>query len=235
MNLTLERFDRLQRMIRLQRWLDIPFAQLDTLLVSAMRCEGKANPDLLITHNTLRALGVYRYLNKRYGLQAEEFAALLHHIPVDASGERVSLFDQVFNRTDSALPPLYLDGLPFDATTRQQLCANLRLQDSPTSLQLLIGAGESPERNLATISTLYRQARVARLFGLSILDYKHLLDMLKPSSYQHQILKPTLRKVLKGSPDVLDVLMYLDWQVAGSAIMAAALSCCATNCCGGKP
>lgn len=211
MNLTLERFDRLQRMIRLQRWLDIPFAQLDTLLVSAMRCEGKANPDLLITHNTLRALGVYRYLNKRYGLQAEEFAALLHHLPVDASGERVALFDQVFNRADSALPPLYLDGLPFDATTRQQLCASLGLQDSPTSLQLLIGAGESPERNLATISTLYRQARVARLFGLSILDYKHLLDMLKPSSYQHQILKPTLRKALKGSPDVLDVLMYLDW------------------------
>lgn len=210
-NVTLERFDRLQRMIRLQRWLDLPFAQLDTLLISAMRCESDANPDLLITHNTLRALGVYRYLNKRYGLQAEEFAALLHHLPVDASGERVSLFDQVFNRADSALPPLYLDGRPFDATTRQQLCASLGLQDSPTSLQLLIGADEAPERNLATISSIYRQARVARLFGLSILDFKHLLDILRHASYQHQLLKPTLRKALKGPPDVLDVLLHLDW------------------------
>ena len=210
-NVTVEGFDRLQRMIRLQRWLDIPFAQLDTLLVSAMRCEGDANPSLLITHNTLRALGVYRYLHTNYGLQAEEFAAILHQLPVDASGERLSLFDQVFNPADSALPPLQLDSQPFDATTRQQLCAGLGLQDSPNSLQLVLSADRHPRRTVVTVSILYRHARIARLFGLSLMDCKHLLHLLKPGGYQQQLSKPTLRTTLKGSPDVLDVLMHLDW------------------------
>ncbi|MBE8590407.1 insecticidal toxin complex protein TcaA2 [Pseudomonas sp. MAFF 301449] len=211
LNVTVEGFDRLQRMIRLNRWLDVPFAQLDTLLVSAMRCEGEANPSLLITHNTLRALGVYRYLHTRYALQAEEFAAILHQLPVDASGERLSLFDQVFNRADSALPPLQLDGQPFDATTRQQLCASLGLQDSPSSLQLLLSADRHPRRTVVTLSILYRHARIARLFGLSLMDCKHLLHLLKPGGYQQQLSRPTLRTTLKGSPDVLDVLMHLDW------------------------
>ncbi|AZF06451.1 Tc toxin subunit A [Pseudomonas sp. R5-89-07] len=209
-NVSLERFDRLHRMIRLQRWLGLPFAQLDTLLVSAMRCEGASNPGLLITHNTLRALGVFCYLSKRYGLHAEEFAAWLHQLPVHASGERVSLFDQVFNRAGSALPPLYLDGHAFDATTAQQLCAGLGLQDTEDSLQLLI-VDKPATRTIETVSALYRQARIARLFGLSVMQCRQLAHLLGKASFLTQLRHPTLRRKPKGATDFLDMLMHLEW------------------------
>ncbi|MDQ0741392.1 Tc toxin subunit A [Pseudomonas sp. W4I3] len=209
-NVSLERFDRLQRMIRLQRWLGLPFAQLDTLLVSAMRCEGASNPTLLITHNTLRALGVFCYLSKRYSVQAEEFAAWLHQLPVHASGERVSLFDQVFNRAGSALPPLYLDGREFDATTGQQVCAGLGLQDTHDSLQLLI-ADKPATRTIKTVSALYRQARIARLFGLSVMHCQQLAQLLGKKNFLEQLRHPTLRSAPHGATDFLDMLMHLEW------------------------
>lgn len=209
-NVSLERFDRLQRMIRLQRWLGLPFAQLDTLLVSAMRCEGASNRALLITHNTLRALGVFCYLSKRYNLQAEEFAAWLHQLPVHASGERVSLFDQVFNRTGSALPPLYLDGKVFDATTEQQLCAGLGLQDTQDSLHLLI-TDKPATRTIETVSALYRQVRIARLFGLSVMECQQLAQLLGKTNVLTQLRTPTLRRKPRGATDFLDVLMNLEW------------------------
>ncbi|WLH83036.1 Tc toxin subunit A [Pseudomonas sp. FP2338] len=210
-HVNLERFDRLQRMIRLQRRLGLPFAQLDTLIVSAMRCEGKKNSELRITHNTLRALGVFCYLSKRYGLQAEEFAAWLHQLPVHASGERVSLFDQVFNRTGSALPPLYLDGVTFDATTRQQLCAGLGLQDTQESLQLLISPNKPATRTIETVSEIYRQARIARLFGVSVMECRQLVQMLGKANFLTQLRNPTLRHKPKGVSDFLDMLMHLEW------------------------
>ncbi|WP_446438777.1 Tc toxin subunit A [Pseudomonas sp. 910_23] len=210
-HVSLERFDRLQRMIRLQRWLGLPFAQLDTLIVSAMRCEGHRNSTLLITHNTLRSLGVFCYLSKRYTLQAEEFAALLHQLPVHASGDRVSLFDQVFNRTGSALPPLYLDSATFDGTTRQQLCAGLGLQDTQDSLQLLINPNKPATRTIETVSEIYRQARVARLFGLSVVECRQLVQMLGNANFLMQLRNPTLRNKPKGTTDFLDMLMHLEW------------------------
>ncbi|MQT96786.1 Tc toxin subunit A [Pseudomonas helleri] len=86
MNSTVERFDRLQRMIRLQRWIKLPYAQLDNLMLSARLCEENPGVTFAINDNTLRVLGVYRYLNRRYGLQAEEFSALLYQLPVHAVG-----------------------------------------------------------------------------------------------------------------------------------------------------
>ncbi|AZE56462.1 hypothetical protein C4K03_4324 [Pseudomonas synxantha] len=209
-NVSPERFDRLQRMIRLQRWLGLPFAQLDTLLVSAMRCEGASNRALQITHNTLRALGVFCYLNKRYNLQAEEFAALLHQLPVHASGARLPLFDQVFNRAGSALPPLYLDEKAFDATTEQQLCAGLGLQNTQDSLQLLI-TDKPATRAIETVSALYRQARIARLFGLSVMECRQLAQLLGNTNVLTQLRNPALRHKSEGATDFLDVLMHLEW------------------------
>lgn len=209
LNTTPDRFDRLHRMIRLQKWLDLPFAELDTLLVSAMECEGTANAALQISHNTLRALGVYWYLRGRYRLKPLEFAAWLDRLPLQASASEQPLFDQVFNRTQLTGRPLPLDDYPVDAHTRQQLCAALALSDTPDSLQLLIDAlPNAAARNPATYSAIYRQARVAQVFGLSVLHCKQLADLLGPSTWS-KLVTPTLRTGM----DFLDVLMQLDWAV----------------------
>ncbi|MFO2464137.1 Tc toxin subunit A [Pseudomonas sp. 15FMM2] len=205
---TEERFDRMQRMIRLQQWADIPFAELDTLIVSAMAHESQPNTTPPISHNTLRTLGIYRYLSQRYALTPLEFCALLHRMPVQASVKEQPLFDQVFNRTLFSKQPLPLDNKPFDAQTRQQLCAALELSDTPHSLQLLIEATPRPvHRDLTTFSSIYRQARIARLFGMTVLHCTQLAEIVGAS-----LVTPTLRSEA-DTVDFLDILMQLDWVI----------------------
>lgn len=194
-----QRFDRLQRMIRLQRWLDIPFAQLDTLIISAIRSEGEHNLGMELNNNTLRALGVYRYLSGRYRISPEEFAAFMHYLTPYAGGEGVALFDQVFNPVALFDTPLVLDQKAFNAPgtddaskkTVAQLCAGLGLQPTESSLlrlcaQVVQYVGPL-RRDLETVSSLYRQARIPQLFGLSAPDGWALLDLLGGAPYQEVV------------------------------------------------
>ncbi|ROM72532.1 hypothetical protein BK654_26895 [Pseudomonas brassicacearum] len=221
------RLDRLQRMIRLQRWTQIPFAKLDTLILCAIRAEGEANLAMELNENTLRALGVYRYLNQHYGIEPQEFAALMHDLTPYASGkDEVPLFDQVFNRLQLFDTPLILDQTPFDLSratpatqkTVLQLCAGLNVQ--PTEDGLLLIAKQTQrylgtlKRDLPTVSSLYRQARTARLFGYSVADLLTLTGLLGGQRYKTALASGRLSpRTTAGVPDILDVLMQLDWAV----------------------
>lgn len=212
-NTTPDRFDRLHKMIRLQRWLGIPFAELDTLLTSAMKREG--NNKLVLNDTTLRVLGVFRYWNRVHALQAEEFAALLFRIPTHATERGVPLFDRLFRSPGATQQVLVHDGEMFDSTTRQRLCAAFGLSDTADSLGLLIDNIPPGEKTstLAAISAVYRQARVAQLLGLTVQQCSRLLELLAPA-YREQWAAPSLdntdaRDTWKA--DYLDVLMHLDW------------------------
>lgn len=222
---SLNRFDRLQRMVRLQRWTQIPFAKLDTLIISAIRAEGETNLDMELNQNTLRVLGVYRYLNQRFPIDPQEFAAFFHDLTPYASGKEMPLFDQVFNRVQLFDKPLILDQTPFalDATdhatqlTLLQLCAGLGLQ--PTEDSLLLIARETAKitplkRDLGTVSSLFRQARIAQLLGLSVDELMTLAVLLGGLTYKRVLASGSLRPVTATTPpDILDVLMQLVWAV----------------------
>ena len=222
-NTTAQRQDRLQRMIRLQRWLDMPFADLDTLLYSIMGCEGRPTTEpITINENSLRALGVFRYLNRRYGLKSQIFSAWLYQIPVHGSGQAPSLFDQVFNPAHGLDPVLALDNQPLDLKitepTLYRVCGALGLEDTPQSLGLLKTRTQqhftSPRRDTRTFSSFYRQATLPALFGLSVMDCDHLCQLLGGKVYRQYLVKPRLRKSGRNEPtDFLDVLMHLDWAV----------------------
>lgn len=224
-----DRFDRMQRMIRLQRWTNIPFAELDTLITAAIRAEGEANPGMELTLNTLRALGVYQYLNRTYTLGAEEFAAFLHYLSPYATGKRLPLFDQVFNRVQLFDSPLVLDQTAFTVDnpnpaaqrTLLQLCAGLGLQPTEDSLLLLarqtLKHTSALTRDLITVSSIYRQARMARMFGLSVSEASGLAGLLGGEAYQRLLCTGQLTAhgdTVDDAPDVLDVLMQMDWAVA---------------------
>ncbi|MFJ7794765.1 Tc toxin subunit A [Pseudomonas sp. NPDC096950] len=224
-----DRFDRLQRMVRLQRWTGIPFAELDTLITAAIRAEGETNVGMELNLNTLRTLGVYQYLNRQYTLGAEEFAACLHYLSPYATGKRLPLFDQVFNQVQLFDTPLILDQTAFTVDnpnpaaqrTLLQLCAGLGLQPSEDSLLLLarqtlkhLGA---LSRDLTTVSSIYRQARIARMFGLSVSDTLDLAGLLGGETYQRHLCTGKLTAhgdTTDDAPDLLDVLMQMDWAVA---------------------
>ena len=224
---TANHYDRLQRMIRLQRWLSMPFAELDTLLFSAMSCEKGAAEPLKINDNSLRMLGVYRHLSRRYSLKPEEFSALLHQMPVHATSGHSAFFDQVFNQPPLFGTPLVLDDSPLDLSatdaatqsTLYQVCAALHLNDTPQSFGLIKSRTHryiaTPGKNLATLSSLYRQAKIAALFGLSVMECEQLADLLGGESYRQQLVTPSLRDSGSNAPaDFLDVLMQMDWAVS---------------------
>ena len=87
---------RMYQMIRLQRALGLPFAEVDHLLVSILRAEGQLE-NWHFTPATLRALGVFRYLNEAYGISAEQFAALLYEVNPYGGGEQVPMLDRVLD------------------------------------------------------------------------------------------------------------------------------------------
>ncbi|MEN2397584.1 Tc toxin subunit A [Pseudomonas halotolerans] len=211
-----ERFDRLQRMIRLHRWTGIPVAELDTLIFNVQRSERVET----LSANTLRALGVYRYLNRRHGIAPEEFASFLHDMPTHACGERVSLFDHVFNRTQLLKSPVW--GAPrrsltaTDIQTFSYLGAGLGLPVTQDSLSLLTEQANryfSLEYDLPTVSALYRQARIARMFGLSPLECTELARLLGGEDFCKALVKGELKTVGSAELDILDVLMAMDWAV----------------------
>ena len=223
-NTSWNRYERLHRMIRLQRWLQLPFDQIDTLLLSVMRCERDCDPQFQVNDNILRALGIYRYLNRRHGVRPEELAALLNELPVWACGAQASLYDRVFNQDALAGQSLRVDELNLDLqeelpdTLRHPLCAGLGLRDTPDSLHWLIEQARlhlpSPCPTLTVYSALYRQTRIARLFGVRVIDSYHLAELLGGTEYTTQLVKPHLRRSGVNAPaDMLDVLMQMDWLV----------------------
>lgn len=188
--LTERRLERLHRMIRLQRWLDIPFAELDTLICSAFESQQPRNTSMQLDSYTVQALGVYRYLNRVGSIKAQEFAALLHQLSPYAAGNDTSLLDQVFNKTRLFDTPLLLDGRSFLAdladpashTVLQHLSASLGLPLTEDSLLRVVNNTQKylgPLKcDLPTLSSIYRQARIARLFGVSIADTATLAGLL---------------------------------------------------------
>lgn len=219
-NTSLNRFDRLQRMIRLQKWTAIPFAELDTLMMAVIHSEGDSNLAWELNGNTLRALGVYRYLSNRYVIKPEEFAAFMHFLTAFASGDRMPLFDKVFNSPALFDTPLILDGATFSAVdpdadsqkTIAQLCVGLGIAATDDEFgqmardaALLLGppdAGGKPvavalKRTQAFISSFYRQARIAQLFGLSFKDSRALIDLLGGQVYLKRVVSGYVRGIGK--------------------------------------
>lgn len=189
-NATEDQLERLHRMIRLQRWLEIPFTELDTLICSAFESRRPRNAPMQLDGYVIQALGVYRYLNRKYSIKAEEFAALLHQISPCATGDNISLFDKVFNQTRVFDTPLKLDGRVFRAdnsdpashTILQHLSISLGLPLTEDSLLRVVKNTQeylgSLKCDLRTLSSLYRQARIARMFGLSISESSTLVSLL---------------------------------------------------------
>ncbi|MBD8828261.1 Tc toxin subunit A [Pseudomonas sp. CFBP 13602] len=223
-NTSLERYDRLQRMIRLQKATGLSFAQLDILMIGAMRSESDANAGLLINGNTLRTLGMYRYFSREYSIAADEFAAFVHHVSPYAATGQVSMLDKAFNTPVLFDRPLVIDdggfnlnsSDPLHQKTVAQLCASLGVQPGREFERLVadtLTAVTPLKRSLAVVSSLYRQARIAQMFGLSASDFWELTTLLGGSAYRGSIASGRLKALDSAGKDILDILMELDWAV----------------------
>ncbi|CAQ84149.1 MULTISPECIES: Tc toxin subunit A [Photorhabdus] len=221
------RYDRMNRFIRLQRWLELPYHQLDLLITSVIKAESK-NTELAITDNTLRALGLFRHLRTQYKVLPEMFAGWIYQITPFSISNNIPFFDQVFNRSKLFDQPLILDGSEFSYTENQgngaktvkQLCAGLSIPLSTFQViaPVVEGAlGLSPDklaagkliRNLDVASRLYRLVTIPRLFGFSAEDGLILADILTgESTYLAKI--PTLGENSDQKNDILNIIAQME-------------------------
>lgn len=236
-------FDRIQRIVRLQRWTGLPFVELDTLLAAAAFAEvddagGQENPDIHLNTNTLRTIGLYSYFNKYYGITAEEISAITYRISTFGVGDRIAQFDRIFNHPQLFSTPLVVGSSPIyvgpqnEAGQRltSQLCSALHIEQNETSLGVLNfdivhyykPAGddgtrptETPTNSLWSLSSYYRQVRIAQMFGLSIQENHDLIDLLGGEQYLHTVVSGRITSVTgpDPDPDLLDVLMQMEWVV----------------------
>ncbi|WP_054892368.1 neuraminidase-like domain-containing protein, partial [Pseudomonas sp. NBRC 111143] len=222
--LTDAHLDRLQRILRLQRALGLSAAQTDTLVMAALRAEGQTS-NYQLTDKTLRALGLFRHLQQKYNVSAEQYAALIDALSPYAIGRQASFYDQLFaaghdedgqpaqhslKLDDKAFDPASTTGA--DGLTVKQLALGLRVDDTLLRgiLDRVVKARnlQKPTRSLAVVSACYRIVALARLFGTSTLQGLSLIDVLMnqdPVYCQQLAGQPSLAGE-PGKADIIDVI-----------------------------
>ena len=188
-------FDRINRMVRLCTWLELPSDQVDTMIAAAIRADvrGGANPDAWwITPNVVHALGLFQTLHERYDCSAADFAVLLDQLSIYGRGDALSQFDQVFNSQGNYRQPLRLDEGPFPVTpapgvvdlTINQLCNGLGI-DIQTYQYLALAVAKAHnitdnmfKRSLPIISSFYRLVRLPRLLNITPVEGVLMLTLL---------------------------------------------------------
>jgi hypothetical protein len=227
---TAAHFGRIHKVIHLQHVLKLPFEDVDLLLMSAMRAEGQTK-NFKITENTLRALGVFRFLSEIHGLTAPQFAALIHEVSPYAAAGRVSFLDRVLGasaveKRASVGGELIIDGREFDPAEQPdsqgsstsalvigQLTRALSLDERLTRSYLALATQalglKKPTLTLALVSSLYRLSQLPRLLRISAEEGASLIGILTISNkdFLGIIAGKGFISDANDKPDILDVLV----------------------------
>ncbi|MFJ2711786.1 Tc toxin subunit A [Pseudomonas sp. NPDC087346] len=192
-------YERMNRKLRLDRWLGLPSEQVDALLAAAFNAEarGATPPNAKwISSHVVHALGLFQSLREGYGCSAEDFAAFIDQVSIYGRGEVLSQFDRTFNSQGTYRQPLMLDGgafpiLPVQGAsdlTINQLCSGLGI-DLKTYVYLAVAIARAHERsetllrNPAIISSFYRLVKLPRLLGMTPVEGVLMLAILGGDSW----------------------------------------------------
>jgi len=233
-NTSKQHFDLINRMLRLARWLNLPYDHCDRLLVAAISAEARKSANeppkksqalqhYKITNDTLRAIGLFQDFRREYRCSAEDFAALIGELDVWARGEEQCQFDRIFNSQSLFDKALHLDGGTFaihpqtesDRRTVDQICSGLGINlETWRYLARVVaecyGLRGELERSLRIVSSLYRLVRLASFCHITSIELAALLETMSPkgSDWLRELLGHphvgSYRTI--GRADVLDVL-----------------------------
>ncbi|MEB0199272.1 neuraminidase-like domain-containing protein [Pseudomonas sp. 5S4] len=227
---TADHFGRMHKIIHLQHALQLPFADVDLLVMSALRAEGQTQ-DFYISEKTLRALGVFCHLRSEYDVTAEQFAALIYGITPYAVGDTIPFLNRVLDGPGPGQlavveGALLLDGREFDISGGVNsngqsalqspigdICRAFALKEWQASAYLAqvtqaLGL-KKPALSLPVFSSLYRLTRLPRLLRTPMTDGMSLISLLATDN-------PDVFQMLAGTPriggdqkqaDILDVLI----------------------------
>ncbi|EMJ9776334.1 Ig-like domain-containing protein [Morganella morganii] len=181
------RCERIERFLRLSRALDLPYDELDTLLVSVIRAENnQADKGLIITGNTLRAIGLFVSLNRKLNCTVSQFSALYDGITIYSRGKGISDFDRLFNNDDRFNYRFILDDKKMEERDINRICSVFGINyDTFSYLALLtreVLGLEVLTRSRQVISALYRPVVLADLLKIKPLELLALLKSMNPDA-----------------------------------------------------
>jgi hypothetical protein len=223
----LDRYDRMNRKLRLDQWLELPSDQVDALLVAGIRAElrnSESDNAWCITENVVHALGLFQSLRERYGCTAQDFAAFIDELSIYGRGEALSQFDQVFNGQGDYRQPLLLDDGEFSVLPVQgeseltviQLCSALGidLQTFRYLAMAIAGAHGVTDNKLkrtpAVISSFYRLVKLPRLLGMTPVEGVLMLTLLGGEDWLYCLAgTPRIHSARDDTPDVLNLIYAL--------------------------
>lgn len=190
-NCSFDRFDRINRMVRLARWLNLPFDQADRLLCAAIAAESRPQADAwYIRSDTLRALGLFQSMRASYQISADDFATLLGGLSLCSRGKEPSQFDQVFNRQALFPAPLILDDTEFDiapATEARRrrldhMCVALGMSHETyrfcASVIQQAQGGATLYWSNQVVSAFYRLSLLSRVLKVSTIELIAMLELM---------------------------------------------------------
>ncbi|MCG3470701.1 Tc toxin subunit A [Xenorhabdus bovienii] len=139
-HVTDDSFDRMQRILRLSRWLNLSFEEVDQLLMALLRAENPTEQNIASlwpTQNTLRGLGLFQRFRKKYDLSAAKFAAIIDTVSVYARGDSTSQLDTLFRLKNQFDKQYIIDNSEFYIVGRSEseqkkialLCAALGIDN----------------------------------------------------------------------------------------------------------
>lgn len=217
--LSLTRSDRLSRFIRLQKWSGLAYDKLDCLI--RLTAANKSAPETMLTEDSIRALGLFRYLQQTYAIDIDVFLALIGEINAYAIGEESSLLDrllisrqplddkQIFNYSAT-------DGT--DAKIIQQLATAFALTEQELRLlaeqvhriqgaqQIPVLADNTLNYSLAVISALYRLSIVSRWMNYSL---PQGLLLMKHIKVQQSTLLDIMARAVPGTEAIEAIFSYI--------------------------
>ncbi|WP_274370249.1 Tc toxin subunit A [Morganella morganii] len=181
------RCERIERFLRLSRALDLPYDKLDTLLTSVIRAENsQADNGLIITGNTLRAIGLFVSLNRKLKCTVSQFSALYDGITIYSRGKELSDFDRLFNNDDRFNYRFILDDKTMEERDINRICSVFGINyDTFSYLALLtreVLGLDVLTRSRQVISALYRPVVLADLLKIKPLELLALLKSMNPDA-----------------------------------------------------
>jgi len=227
----LDRYDRMNRKVRLDQWLNLPSDEVDALLAAAIKAEEQGGADegkWWITDSVVHALGLFQALRERYGCTVRDFAVFINELSTYGRGDALSQFDQVFNNQGNYREPLKLDDgtfplLPVQGDTDltvNQLCSGLGI-DPQTYYYLALAIDQALDlkgtlrRSSEVVSSFYRLVKLPRLLGITPVEGVLMLTLLGGESWVNGLAGvPRINKTREDTPDVLN-LIYAMHSCAG--------------------
>ncbi|QCR35054.1 Tc toxin subunit A [Nissabacter sp. SGAir0207] len=229
-----DRMQRINRMVRLQRWLGLPYDKVDLLLNACIAAQGVNNSDYQLNNHIVRMLGVFRHYQQHYQVTPEQFSAVIYQLTPYAVSPEVPFIDRVFNSPSLFETPFTLTDATFnyrsdsetDSRIVKQLCAGLGLNQAEFLViadEVARSQGDVSKHTLAcslkVVSALYRLAMLPRWLGLSFAEGMSLftlLDCVTTLSGVPQLAKLTGSPAQPDKGDLLDMLMALSQAVEWS-------------------